>query len=191
MLGVLPEFAVTDRKNAPPLTVGAKFHLFYKTALDPSEFAITGIQAGISQADNSLPAYGQGATGYGKRYGAAFADQGSSGFFANFFYPVLFKQDPRYFRPGTGTFWSRFRTAVSQIVVSRKDSGKRTFNAPEFLGNAIAVGISNSYSPNLRTWGNSTEKLGLMIGTDMIANVVKEFGPDLKERFFPRHHNGI
>src|SRR5436305_14193444 len=94
MWGILPEFAVTDRKNAPPLTPGAKFHLFYKTALDPSEFAITGIQAGISQTENSFPTYGQGASGYGKRYGAAFADQASSGFFANFFFPVLLKQDP-------------------------------------------------------------------------------------------------
>jgi hypothetical protein len=99
-------------------------------------------------------------------------------------------EDPRYFRPGTGTFWSRLGSALSQIAVSRKDSGGHTFNASEFLGNAMAVGISNTYSPNLRTWGNSTEKLGLMIGTDMFSNVLKEFGPDVKERLFHRHNSG-
>src|SRR5258708_7487231 len=56
MLG-LPQFAVTDRKNAPPLTPKGKFQLFYKTAFDPAEFAVVGLQAGISQAENSFPAY--------------------------------------------------------------------------------------------------------------------------------------
>ena len=60
---------------------------------DPADFALAGIQAGISQAEDSFPAYGQGASGYGKRYGAAFADQVSSGFFVNFVYPSLLKED--------------------------------------------------------------------------------------------------
>src|SRR5438093_12766203 len=65
-----------------------------------------------------------------------------------------------------------------------------TFNTSEFLGNAMAVSISNTYSPNLRSWFDSTEKLGLMVGTDMLSNVVKEFGPDVKQHLPHRHHHG-
>ena len=104
------------------------------------------------------------------------------------FLPVLLRQDPRYFRPGTGTFWSRLRSALTQTTIARNDSGRRTFNTSEFLGNAIAVSISNAYSPNLRSWSTSTEKLGIMIGTDTFSNVVKEFGPDIKQKFLHRHH---
>jgi hypothetical protein len=104
MLGVLPEFGVTNRQDAPPLTPKGKFRLFYKSAFDPMEFALTGLEAGISQAENSFPAYGQGASGYAKRYGAAFIDQVTSNFFTNFVYPTILKEDPRYFRLGGGTF---------------------------------------------------------------------------------------
>ena len=102
MLGVLPQFGVTNQKNPPPLSSRQKFRLFYKTALDPVEFGVVGIQAGVSQAVDQFQEYGQGASGYAKRYGAAFTDQASSGFFGNFLYPVVLKQDPRYFRKGEG-----------------------------------------------------------------------------------------
>ena len=78
-LGVVPRFGTTDRMDAPPLSSGAKFHLFAKTAFDPVTVVIAAAQAGVSQADNQFKGYGQGAGGYGKRFGAAFADQVSSG----------------------------------------------------------------------------------------------------------------
>ncbi len=188
MLGVLPEFNVTDRKNAPPLTPKTKFHLFYKTALDPSAFVITGVQAGISQADNSFPAYGQGASGYGKRYGAAFADQASSGFFANFFYPVLFKQDPRYFRLGQGRWQHRFGYALSQVVVGHKDNGGRTFNWSNTLGALTAGSISNAYYPSDdRGLGLTFDRAGISLLYGGLGAVTSEFWPDISRKL--HHHS--
>src|SRR5207248_2336662 len=69
MLGVLPNFGVTSRQNARPLTPAEKFHLFRKSAFDPVEFAVVGLQAGIEQAEDQFPDYRQGVAGYGKRYG--------------------------------------------------------------------------------------------------------------------------
>src|SRR6266849_7656347 len=94
MLGVIPQFGTTSRHDAPPLSTGGEFHLFMKSAFDPVELSVVGLQAGIGQAEDEFPEYGQGTAGYGKRYGATFADEVSSGFFSNFFYPVLFKEDP-------------------------------------------------------------------------------------------------
>src|SRR6266404_2415443 len=133
MLG-LPQFTVTDRKNALPLTPKEKFHLFYRTAFDPAEFVLVGLESGISQADNSFPGYGQGAAGYGKRYGAAFADQISSGFFSIFAYPALLREDPRYYRLGEGSTAHRFGYALAKIVVGHKDNGRQTFNWSNVMG---------------------------------------------------------
>ena len=72
VLGVYPQFAVTSRHQAPPLTRGEKFHLFYKSAFDPVEFLVAGIQAGSDQAEDEFPAYGEGMAGFGKRYAADF-----------------------------------------------------------------------------------------------------------------------
>jgi hypothetical protein len=47
------------------------------------------MQAGISQAEDEFPEYGQGASGFGKRYGATLADEVSSSFFTDEFYPDM------------------------------------------------------------------------------------------------------
>src|SRR5215831_6435563 len=103
ILGVVPQFGMTNRQDAPPLTTGQKFHLFVKSSFDPFAYAAAGLQAGLGQATNEFPGYGQGAAGYGKRYGASLADQVSSNFFSNFLYPSILKEDPRYFRLGEGS----------------------------------------------------------------------------------------
>src|SRR5438270_7457596 len=74
MLGMVPMFSVTSRGDARPLTDREKFHLWLKAAVDPYTGAAIGLQAGLSQWQNEFPAYGQGAAGYGKRFGASLAD---------------------------------------------------------------------------------------------------------------------
>lgn len=133
-------------------------------------------------------AYGTGWTGFANRYVRNVSDQIIGNMLTEGFMPIVLHQDPRYFRLGTGTFFSRLGSALVQIAIARNDADHRTFNSSEFLGNAIAVGISNTYSPNLRSWLTSSEKLGLMVGTDMFSNVIKEFGPDIKEHLLHRHH---
>ena len=117
VLGVVPMFGVTNRHNAPPLTPSQKFHLFVKGAFDPFVYVAAGMQAGVSQATNQFEGYGQGASGYGKRYGASLADEVSGQFFSNFTYPVLLKEDPRYFRLGEGSLKHRIGYAIAQEFV--------------------------------------------------------------------------
>ena len=63
ILGVMPRFGVTSRLNAPPLTTGQKFRLFARSSFDPFQYFAAGFQAGLSQAENEFPGYGQGAAG--------------------------------------------------------------------------------------------------------------------------------
>jgi len=185
MLGVLPRFGVVDSQDAPPLTPGGKFHLFARSAFDPVSFGIAGLKAGISQAQNDSQGYGQGAAGYGKRYGSAFADQASSSFFSNFFYPVLFKSDPRYFRLGQGTFKHRFGYAFKQEFVAHTDRGGRTFNSSNVLGAFSSGALSNVYYPQSdRGIGPTMSRAGYALAYGGVGCVVNEFYPDIARKLF-------
>lgn len=148
VLGVLPQFAVTSRQDASPLTSGEKFRLFAKETSDPVTLGVIGLQAGLSQANNEFPAYGQGASGYAKRYGASLADSASSGFFSNYFYPTLLKQDPRYFRLGEGhSIAHRLFFGARQEFWCHDDKGKHVVNWSSILGSFTSGAVSNLYYP--------------------------------------------
>lgn len=184
-LGVVPMFGVTSVHNAPPLSSKQKFRLMTKSLLDPFTFVIVGLQAGISQAEDNFPEYGQGASGYGKRYGAALADSADSNFFSNFFYPVLFKQDPRYFRMGEGPVKKRIFSAVEQEFVAHKDSGGRTFHFSNVLGSLTAGSISNAYYPEPdRGFGLTMSRAGIALGYGCLGNAFLEFWPDVDQKLF-------
>jgi len=190
MLGI-PQFGVTNEKHPAPLKPREKFHLFYRTAIDPAQFVIVGIEAGISQANNSFAGYGQGASGYGKRYGAAFGDQLSNNFFATFAYPVLLKQDPRYFRMGQGSIKRRICYALAQEFVGHKDGGRRTFNWPTTLGALTAGGISNAYYPqDDRGFGLTLSRAGVSMLYGSLSGLGNEFWPDISRKLH-RHQESV
>ena len=187
LLGIIPQFGTTNRQDAPRLKPREKFRLFTKSAFDPVEFGVVGLQAGLSQAEDEFPEYGQGAAGYGKRYGAAFADEVSSSFFSNYFYPVLFKEDPRYFRLGEGPIKRRIGYSLLQEIVCRTDKGKRRFSWENFLGAFTAGAIANAYYPQAdRGFGLTMSRSAIAIGYGSLGGLVDEFYPDITQRLF--HH---
>ena len=101
VLGVIPNFYISYVPDAVPLTSKQKFKLAWKTIVDPVTFAWNGAVAGVEQAQNDFSGYGQGAQGYAKRYGAAYADVVTGTFIGSAILPSLLKQDPRYFYKGT------------------------------------------------------------------------------------------
>ncbi len=185
ILGVVPLFSMTNRKDAPPLTSKQKFKLFAKSTVDPFNIALVGIQAGISQDDNSFEEYGQGASGYFKRFGAAMADSTSSSLFSGFVYPSLLKTDPRFFRLGEGSFKKRFGYALAQEFVCRTDKGKRTFNFSNVLGAFTAGGLSNLYYPEPdRGVGLTMSRSAIALAYGSLSGLVDEFWPDIDRKFF-------
>jgi hypothetical protein len=184
ILGVVPQFGMTSRQNAAPLTTGQKFHLFLKTSFDPFAYAAAGLQAGLGQATNEFPGYGQGAAGYGKRYGASIADQVSSNFFANFFYPSLFKQDPRYFRLGEGSVKHRIFYSLAQEFVCHTDKGGRSFNWSNVLGAFTSGAISNAYYPSTdRGAGLTVSRSAVALAYGSAGGLVDEFWTDIHNKF--------
>src|SRR5712692_2529940 len=100
VLGVVPNFYVSYDHHAVPLTSKQKFELAWKTTVDPVSLGVTGAIAGIQQAQNDFSGYGQGAQGYGKRFGAAYANLIACTYIGGAILPSLLKQDPRYFYKG-------------------------------------------------------------------------------------------
>jgi hypothetical protein len=177
LLGVFPNFYVSYIPNAVPLTTRQKFELAWKTTIDPVSLVVTGAVAGIEQADNAFSGYGQGAQGYAKRYGAAYADLVSGTFLGSAIFPSLLKQDPRYFYKGTGSRKSRFFYAIANSVICKGDNGHWQPNYSFILGDLAAGGISNLYYPAQSRNGVTLtfENMGIAVGGGAIGNVVQEF----------------
>lgn len=181
----LPNFlTVENAGQEPPLSSKQKFKVVLRSSFDPVQFAWYGFLAGVSQAENSEPGYGQGADGYWKRYGASFADGTIENFWTGAILPSVLHQDPRFYQLGKGGFWHRTGYAISRIVVTRSDSGHNQFNASEIFGSAIAAGISTyGYHPHDdKTLRNTASVWGTQIGYDTITIVVKEFWPDIRRK---------
>ena len=192
ILGVVPEFGMTSRLNAPPLSSGEKFHLFVKSAFDPAIIAIEGLQAGISQAEDEFPGYGQGAQGYGKRYGASFADEVSSNFFANYFYSVLLREDPRYFRLGHGSIMHRIGYSLLQEFVCHTDSGGRSVAWENVLGAFSSGGLSNAYYPSSdRGFTLTMSRSAIALAYGSAGGLVDEFWTVINHKLFRRHQQDV
>ena len=191
MFGVIPTHAITNDKNAPPLTPGGKFRVFLDNTTDPFILIGTGLQAGLSQATNEFPAYGQGAAGYGKRLGAAMADFSIGEFMGTFVFPSLLHEDPRYFREGSGSGGKRLGYALSSAVITRKDSGRRGFGWANILGRITAGAISNAYYPQEdRGVGLVFSRTAIGIGFGTAGAVFSEFGPDIQRKLFAKKKPG-
>ena len=181
----MPNFLTVKGTDIPPLTTGQKFNVVARSAFDYFEYPWYGLQAGISQAENSEAGYGQGAEGYAKRYGTAFADGTIENFMVGAVVPSALHQDPRYYEMGKGGFWHRASYAVSRLFITRSDSGHAEFNFSEVVGSAIAASISTfSYHPRgERNIGNAATVWGTEIGYDGITIELKEFWPDIRRAF--------
>jgi hypothetical protein len=177
VFGVIPNFYVSYVPNASPLTSKQKFELAWKTTVDPVTFVLTGVVTGVQQAQNDLSEYGQGAQGYGKRYGANYADAVTHIFIGSAILPSLLKQDPRYFYKGTGSARSRMLYAITNSVICKGDNGRWQANYSDILGSLAAGGISNLYYPaeNRNGLGLTFENAAIRIGTTAAANLLQEF----------------
>jgi len=177
VVGLVPNFYVTYDWKAEALTTKQKFKLAARSLIDPATFVIIGGFAGLEQATNSFSGYGQGAEGYGKRYGAGLADSSIGGMLGGAVLPTLFRQDPRYFYKGTGSTQSRVWYALSRAVIARGDNGKWQPAYAGILGDFGSGAISNLYYPaSNRNGAELTIANGFLdIASDGLGNLLQEF----------------
>jgi hypothetical protein len=177
ILGVLPNFYVSYVSDAAPLTRKQKFKLALKVTIDPVTFFTTGVTASIEQAQNDFSGYGEGFSGYAKRYGATYGDRVSSTFFGAALLPSLLHQDPRYFYKGKGRVINRALYAISTVVICKGDNGHWQPNYSNVLGNLAAGGISSLYYPDSEKHDAqvTVDNILIGIGTGAIGTLFQEF----------------
>lgn len=177
LVGIFPNFFVSYEWEAARLSSKQKFRLAFKNASDPGNLLLVGTTAGVQQAMNAFPGYGQGAAGYSRRFGADLGNLVIGTFMGGAVLPSLFHQDPRYFYRGTGTINSRFWYAATRAVVTRNDNGRNQPNWSGMLGDMSAGAISNLYyAREDRSGARLTIFNGLLgIGGDAMNGIFQEF----------------
>jgi hypothetical protein len=177
VLGSIPNFYVTYLPDPVPLNAKQKFELAWKTVLDPVTFLVVGGLSGVQQAQNHFRGYGQGAEGYGKRFGANYGDTVTGTFIGGAILASLLKQDPRYFYKGTGGVRARFLYAIANAVICKGDNKRWQANYSNILGNIASGGISNLYYPAQDRNGAELTfaNAGIGIGSGAFTNLLQEF----------------
>ncbi len=177
LLGVVPNFFAEYDHDAVPLNTSQKFELTAKSWADPWAFVSSGVAAGIGHARNYRQGFGQGAQGYGKRYGASLLDHGTTLLLKKVVAPTIFKQDPRYFYRGTGTTSSRALYAVSRTLICRGDNRKDQFCYSNLVGRFGAGFITNYYYPpsSRERPGVILQNTGIGLGIEAAGFLFEEF----------------
>jgi hypothetical protein len=165
------------------LDIKDKFYLFLRDSIDPATILNVGFNAGISQAANNDPTFGQGGAGFGKRLAASYTDDAEFRFFKEFAYPTIFSEDPRYYRLGEGSAGRRFLHAVTHSVVASNDHGSPMFNFSEWAGEISGISISNLYHPGARRGVvPATEGIAFDVLTDIGFDELREFWPEVARK---------
>lgn len=190
VFGVLPNYRTAQNSaNYTPITTKQKLIIATKDTIDYPLFLLGGGLAGIAQITDEHPRFGQGVEGYFHRYATSYADEAIGNYMTEGIMPILFHEDPRYFMLGPGSHTKKYRVwyAATRIFVTKTDSGKTTFNFAEVVGNSIAAAAGNAYYPGETTLWDNTDRLLQELATDSISQILKEFWPDVKRKFFQRH----
>lgn len=176
VFGVFTNFYSSFDWNAPPMLPKQKYTLATRTVIDPITFLITGGVAAVEQWRNVFPSFGGGWSGYGKRYGTAYANHVASEMFTRAIYPSIFHQDPRYFVMEKGSTRQRALHAMGSTFVTRSDRGGHRFNYSEVLGDLSAAALAEAYYPP-RERGPSVFVVNGFgaIGGNMVDNLFREF----------------
>ena len=177
ILGVIPNFLVTYDPNAVPLNAKQKFRLAFKTMVDPETIGVDLGWTTLQQKTGSLDGYGAGVNGYAKRFVTSYGTGSMDTLLGSAVLPSIFKQDPRYFYNGRGSFTHRALYAMSMSVICKSDNGRWQYNYSGLLGGLAVGGIANLYEPrgDRRGGGAILENNAMGIGTSAISNLFQEF----------------
>jgi len=188
VLGFIPNFYVTYERTVLPLSSRQKFRLAWKSTSDPFTFVGVAFLAGVEQATNASEGYGQGAQGYFKRFGAAYADVVTATYIGGAVLPSVLKQDPRYFYKGSGNVGSRLLYAVSSPFFCKGDNMRWQPNFSNVGGAFASAGISYLYYPESDRNGaglvfqNSMIRLGEMAFEGVLQEfVIRRLTPHIKK----------
>jgi hypothetical protein len=186
ILFVVPNFrSVSVDQKLPPQTAKEKFKTALLESFDYSAIIFDAGQAGVAQALDSYPEFGQGAAGYGRYFWHTFADETDENIWVQGILPVALHQDSRYYTLGHGGIFKREAYAFTRVLVTRNDDASRAPNYSEVAGAGIASAISAAYYPSVyQTWTKVGQRWLTNVIIDGAVFSMNEFWPDVNHKFF-------
>jgi hypothetical protein len=170
------------------LSAKEKLALSVREQLRPYAFSTEVLAAGWEHLRDGNPKYGTDSAGFGERLGAAAIQQTSNAIFSDGAFPALLRQDPRYYRKGSGKFLARVAYSATRGVVTRTDAGNPAPNYSRILGSASAYALTMTYYPAVSaTWGQTAKGWSVSFLTGALGNQVHEFAPDVRAWIRRRH----
>ncbi|HTA24680.1 MAG TPA: hypothetical protein VK763_14200 [Terriglobales bacterium] len=116
-----------------PPSAKTKFTNYLFDAFGPYPIIGAAIAAGINQADNAPPEWGQGAEAYGKRFGSNFGILAISTS-TRYGLAAAFREDTLYYRCECKGFFPRLNHAlISTLTARRGEDGHRVFSFPDLV----------------------------------------------------------
>ncbi len=176
--GILPNTAATLR---PAMSGRDKWIYYLKSTYGPASVGISIFISGMMQAQSSVPEWGGGMEGYGKRFGSAFSQRAINRSIRIGLNGIL-HEEPRYLASDRSGVWRRTFYAVGQTVLVPKDAGGMRIAFSRFAGNWGAACISRQWYPDAyQTPADCVASGFRSLGLDAAKNVFCEFWPTLKK----------
>ncbi|MGC9198936.1 MAG: hypothetical protein ACP5E5_08370 [Acidobacteriaceae bacterium] len=189
ILGLMPNYrAVSAGIKAPPPTTREAFAIASQQSFDYSAFVFVALTSLLAEGDNAHPSLGKGVHGYWRYYWRGDIDKTDGNYWVYAILPIMLHEDERYYAMGVGGVWKRGFYAATRVLITPNYQGKNTFNAAELLGRGVSQAISLSYYPDRQgATDDFTEKFAYAVGRDALANVFREFWPDIDKHVLHHH----
>lgn len=163
-----------------PMSGREKWDYYLKSSYGVRSIFSSIVGAGIKQAQGTVPEWGGGMEGYGKRFGSSFAQKAINRSIRISLNGLL-HEDPRYFASNRSGIWSRSLYAIGQVFLVHKDAGGTRIAYSRFAGNFGAAYISRQWHPDsYHTTGDYLGSGFRSLGVDAAKNIFSEFWPDIK-----------
>jgi hypothetical protein len=158
-------------------------------AYGPFPIVGSALVAGIGQADDSIPDWGQGFTGYARRWGSSYGI-GAITTTTRYGLAELLREDTLYYRCECTGFFPRLRHAmISTLTGRRGEDGHRVFSLPSliapYVGTTTAV---YTWYPSRYDMKDAFRQGNYSLLAFMGGNVALEFFPSGPHSLLYRMH---
>jgi hypothetical protein len=176
---VFPDLAT----NRGPLTSWGKFKLAANNSISLSAVGSALVAGAYGQAIDSPSGYGQGGSGYAKRFGSGMARSASDNLFGTFLIASVMHEDPRFYVRRNLPFEQAVKYSAVRVVITRDDSAKLVVNYAGLLGPLAGEALANSYWPEQnRGVGSTLVRYAADLGWKFGGNLLRQYWPQINRR---------
>lgn len=176
---VFPDLAT----NKQPFGTGEKFKLAVNNSISLAAIGAAAVSAAYGQAVDIPEGYGQGAEGYGKRFGSGMARVASANLFGTFAIASVMHEDPRFYVRKGLSFGQSVKYSAVRIAITRSDSGKLVVDSSGLLGPLAGEFLANTYFPEgSRGVSDALIRYAADLGWKFGGNLMRQYWPSINRK---------